>query len=69
MATIAQAPLNAPSRHGRGVVASLLDLHSRWQQRRVLQSLPDALLEDIGLTRADVAAEVRRGHVPWPRSR
>jgi uncharacterized protein YjiS (DUF1127 family) len=35
---------------------------NRWRQRRQLSELDDAALKDIGLSRADVAREVRR----WP---
>jgi len=31
-----------------------------WRQRRVLETLDDRALEDIGVTRAEAAAEARR---------
>jgi len=35
-------------------------LFAVWRQRRVLETLDDRALEDIGVTRAEAAAEARR---------
>lgn len=56
----------APSIPARiaGAGASLLGLVSLWQtrasQRRRLSELPDHLLQDIGITRADVEQEAAK---------
>jgi uncharacterized protein YjiS (DUF1127 family) len=42
---------------GLGLLGAVLE---RARQRRALQSLPDHMLQDIGLTRRDVEAECRR---------
>ena len=52
---------------GRGplshhLVRWLRECHERGRQRRHLQMLDDRLLQDIGLTAADVGAELRK----WP---
>jgi uncharacterized protein YjiS (DUF1127 family) len=44
----------------RGLIAWLADLDARHRARLRLASLDDHLLRDIGVTRADVEAEVRR---------
>ena len=38
----------------------LLQWQETWRQRKHLASLDDAALKDIGLSRADVAAELRK---------
>ena len=38
----------------------LLQWQETWRQRKPLASLDDAALKDIGLSRADVAAELRK---------
>ncbi|WP_449227290.1 DUF1127 domain-containing protein [Azospirillum argentinense] len=44
-----------------GVVIALFDTVATWnerrRQRRALEALPDHLLQDIGLSRADAATE------------
>jgi uncharacterized protein YjiS (DUF1127 family) len=44
----------------RGPLGLLLELDARWRARAHLAELDDRMLRDIGLTRADVAAELRR---------
>lgn len=48
---------------GRSVVA-LFDMMMEWserrRQRRALQALPDHLLHDIGLSRADAVSEAEK---------
>lgn len=44
----------------RNFAASVLDWQSRDAERQHLASLDDRLLTDIGLTRADVLAEIRK---------
>ena len=44
----------------RGLLARLLRYDARHRTRMDLKALDDAMLRDIGLTRADVDAELRR---------
>lgn len=44
----------------KGLLGYLARLDATYRQRRALASLDDRLLEDIGLTRADVVRETRR---------
>jgi uncharacterized protein YjiS (DUF1127 family) len=48
----------------RGFLARLVHYDAIRRNRIAMQALDDRLLRDIGLTRADIAAEVRRP-VPW----
>ncbi|MDY0872034.1 DUF1127 domain-containing protein [Dongia rigui] len=52
-------------RSGRlaSLVLRLLDWHARLQQRRHLSALSPHMLKDVGLTAADVHAEI--GKRPW----
>lgn len=47
----------------RGILDHLIALDALYRQRRTLESLDDRMLRDIGVTRADVDAEVKR---PFP---
>lgn len=42
------------------VLATLIHLHNVWRQRQKLKSLDAAALRDIGVTRAQADAEVKR---------
>lgn len=42
------------------VAVCLLQWQDIWRQRKHLAALDDAALKDIGLSRADVAAELRK---------
>ena len=42
------------------ILSALSHAHDTWRQRRALARLDDAALKDIGLSRADVASELRR---------
>lgn len=42
-----------------GVVAHLVRMDAAYRQRRQLQRLDDRMLQDIGITRADVEREMR----------
>ena len=44
----------------RGILESIVRFDARYRNRMDLQALDDHLLRDVGLTRADVAAELRR---------
>lgn len=44
----------------RGLIDILLTWHERARQRRQLLSLSDHLLKDIGISRADAAAEASK---------
>ena len=43
-----------------GFLDRLVELDARNRNRRDLMALDDRILRDVGLTRADVAAELRR---------
>ncbi|MGD1876257.1 MAG: DUF1127 domain-containing protein [Kiloniellaceae bacterium] len=49
----------------RGVVGAVCDYCRHGNDYRALMDMPDYLLEDIGLDRADVTAAKRR-HAFWP---
>jgi uncharacterized protein YjiS (DUF1127 family) len=62
---IVQPTVLVPSRSQRGgilrqVLAWLLACQARHSQRRALADLNERLLQDIGVTRADVATEIRK---------
>ncbi len=42
---------------GEGIVARLTGWHARWSARRSLDTLPDHLLRDIGVTRDQARSE------------
>jgi len=44
----------------RGILDRLASLDARYRNRMDLEALDDRMLRDVGLTRADVAAELRR---------
>lgn len=44
----------------RGLLKVIADVDARYRSRVQLMELDDNMLRDIGLTRADVAAELRR---------
>lgn len=59
-----QSTILQPGRRAAAVFRSGLDRLSQWQEKRasrkILGGLTDAELDDIGLTRADVRAEVSK---------
>lgn len=55
-----QARFTAPRLSVRGILDRLVSLDALYRQRRTLESLDDRMLRDIGVTRADVAAEIKR---------
>lgn len=61
------APRDASNGYGNGFGRALVvlfdtvaDWSERRRQRRALQALPDHLLQDIGVSRADVAQEAEK---------
>ena len=52
--------LTRPRLSVRGILRFLVDMDSRYRARAQLQELDDKMLRDMGLTRADVAEELRR---------
>lgn len=44
----------------RGLVQRLVDFDARYRNRMDMRALDDRMLRDVGLSRADVAAELRR---------
>jgi uncharacterized protein YjiS (DUF1127 family) len=52
--------LSRPRLSARGIVRYLLDMDAHYRTRVQLRELDDKMLRDIGLTRADVAEELRR---------
>ena len=44
----------------RGLAKAIIDIDARHRSRVQLQELDDNMLRDMGLTRADVAEELRR---------
>jgi uncharacterized protein YjiS (DUF1127 family) len=42
------------------ILATLSSYYGVWQQRRILKSLSDTALDDIGVTRAQAVTEARR---------
>jgi uncharacterized protein YjiS (DUF1127 family) len=48
------------ARDAARVLGALSTWQERSRQRHLLASLPDRMLKDMGLTRADVEAEVRK---------
>jgi uncharacterized protein YjiS (DUF1127 family) len=42
-------------------LSALKRMHERWRQRQALLKLDDHLLRDIGITRAEVIQEARKG--------
>jgi uncharacterized protein YjiS (DUF1127 family) len=44
----------------RGLLKAIADVDARYRSRVQLQELDDNMLRDMGLTRADVAEELRR---------
>ncbi len=53
-----QPAASLPSPLGRG--RSILRWLERWRERQTLRDLNDAVLRDVGLTRADVEHEINR---------
>lgn len=45
----------------KGLINAIFRMEAAWRQRQKLAQLDSAALEDMGLTRAQVAAEMRRG--------
>jgi uncharacterized protein YjiS (DUF1127 family) len=52
--------LARPRLTARGLLAFLAGLDARWRARVRLVELDDRTLRDIGVSRADIAAELRR---------
>lgn len=52
--------LSSPLPAAKAVVARVMRWQDVWTQRKELLELDDRMLKDIGLTRADVAAELRK---------
>lgn len=52
--------VKAPFRPIRHLLATLRRWHHRSRQRTALSELDDRMLNDIGLTRADVTREIRK---------
>ena len=50
----------SPMQMTTAVVVCLLQWQETWRQRKHLAALDEAALKDIGLTRADVAAELKK---------
>lgn len=48
----------------RGLIQRLVERDARYRNRAEMMALDDHILRDIGLTRADIAAELRRP-LPW----
>ena len=48
----------------RGMLARLIAADALYRQRHTLLSLDDRMLRDINVTRAEIAAELRRP-IPW----
>lgn len=54
------APYPAPTRKGNPVVALFLTWNARYRMRCHLADLPEHMLADIGLTRADADREIAK---------
>jgi uncharacterized protein YjiS (DUF1127 family) len=52
--------LARPRRTVRGLLGFLADLDARWRARAQLARLDDHILRDIGISRAEIDAELRR---------
>jgi uncharacterized protein YjiS (DUF1127 family) len=52
--------LARPRHAARGLIAFLAELDARYRDRAQLAELDDRMLRDIGVTRAEVAGELRR---------
>lgn len=63
-AALRHARLRRPRLTARGLLDRLVRFDALWRARAHLEALDDRMLRDIGLTRADVDAELRR---PFPR--
>ncbi len=64
MRLFAATSVSAPSRSWtgvsvRGLLARVASWDEVWRQRQALGMLDDRMLDDIGVTRADVACELR----------
>lgn len=55
-----QDPLAARRARLGAILAFILRIQERWQQRRHLEELDDHLLDDIGLKPEDVRCECRK---------
>jgi uncharacterized protein YjiS (DUF1127 family) len=51
---------DAVLRQAEQVLSGLLALQRQWREREQLAELSDAALKDLGLSRADIDAELRR---------
>ena len=58
------SPAVWPRLPGEGILDYLLRLDAAYRQRCALRELDDRLLEDIGVTRADIEAEAA-GPLRW----
>lgn len=62
-ATLTLAGARPRLRPRSGLLGALAQMHGRWRQRQALARLDEDALRDIGVTRDQVAAEMRRP--PW----
>lgn len=60
LTTMRNVRLARPRLSVRGLVKALVDIDARYRARVQLKELDDHMLRDMGLTRADVDAELRR---------
>lgn len=52
--------LTGPRLSVRGILDRLIAYDALYRQRRALESLDDRMLRDIGVTRAEAEAEIKR---------
>lgn len=60
LSTMRNVRLARPRLSVRGLLKLLVEIDARYRSRVHLRQLDDHMLRDVGLTRADVAAELRR---------
>ena len=52
----------------KGIVSALFTLQARWRQRKHLSEMDAHIREDLGLSEADIQAELRRPFWDAPRN-